>query len=56
LYDRDAVAKGPDPFADYDFCSYVCLSDKEALSAAVTALQNVVEDGASYDPYLEYPE
>jgi mRNA-degrading endonuclease toxin of MazEF toxin-antitoxin module len=49
LYDRGAVVKGPDLFADYDYRPYVCLSDdthpfsdEEALYAAVTTTQRAV--------------
>jgi hypothetical protein len=57
------VVKGSDLLADYDYRPCVCLSDdthrfrdEEALYAAITALKNVAEDAASYDPYLEQPE
>jgi mRNA-degrading endonuclease toxin of MazEF toxin-antitoxin module len=49
LYDRGAVVKGPDLFADYEYRPYVCLSDdthpfsdEEALYAAVTTTQRAV--------------
>jgi mRNA-degrading endonuclease toxin of MazEF toxin-antitoxin module len=49
LYDRGAVVKGPDLFADYDYRPYVCLSndahpfsDEEALYAAVTTTRRAV--------------
>jgi mRNA-degrading endonuclease toxin of MazEF toxin-antitoxin module len=48
-YDRGAVVKGPDLFADYDYRPYVCLSDdthpfsdEEALYAAVTTTRRAV--------------
>ena len=49
MYDRGAVVKGPDLFADYDYRPYVCLSDdthpfndEEALYAAVTTTRRAV--------------
>ena len=43
MYERGAVVKGPDLFADYSYRPYVCLSDdthpfsdEEALYAAIT--------------------
>jgi mRNA-degrading endonuclease toxin of MazEF toxin-antitoxin module len=49
LYDRGAVVKCPDLFADYDYRPYVCLSDdthpfsdEEALYAAVTTTRRAV--------------
>ena len=49
MYDRGAVVKGPDLFADYDYRPYVCLSDdthpfsdEEALYAAITTTRRAV--------------
>ena len=49
MYDRGAVVKGPDLFADYDYRPYVCISDnthpfsdEEALYAAVTTTRRAV--------------
>lgn len=48
-YDRGAVVKGPDLFADHDYRPFVCLSDEthpfsdeEALYAAVTTTRRSV--------------
>lgn len=45
-YERGAVVKGPDLFADHDYQPYVCLSDgshpfsdEEALYTAVTTIR-----------------
>lgn len=49
MYERGAVVKGPDLFADHDYRPYVCLSgdthpfsDEEALYAAVTTTRRAV--------------
>jgi mRNA-degrading endonuclease toxin of MazEF toxin-antitoxin module len=59
LYDRGAVVKGPDLFADYEYRPYVCLSDdthpfsdEEALYAAVTTTRRAVAIPLTDDDFM----